>query len=590
MKPVPGRGINLNFGAGLRESLRAGITRETLRADILAGITVGIVAVPLAMALAIASGVPPQHGLYTAIVGGAIIALLGGSRLSVSGPTAAFVVILQPIAAQYGVGGLLLSTMMAGVILLLMGMGRMGRLIQYIPYPVTTGFTAGIAVVIATLQIKDFLGLNVSEMPEQYLERVIALAGALPTAHWPDILIGTLTLGVLVYWPRLRIPVPGHLVALLAGASAAWLLGQSIDGFQLATIGSRFEYELDGMFGQGIPPLPPMPVLPWELPGADGRPLELSLDLVESLIGPAFAIAILGAIESLLCAVVVDGLAGTRHDPDSELLGQGIGNILVPFFGGIAATGAIARSATNFRAGGRTPIASVVHAVLILAAVISLAPLLAHLPMASLAALLLVVAWNMSEARHFVHILKVAPREDILVLLACFGLTVVFDMVIAVGVGVVLAAFLFMGRMAEITNARKLEADHPRLDVSLPESVQVYEIAGPMFFGAAEKAISSLEHIGKHVDIVVLEMGGVPVMDVTGLVALDSILGKLNGHGVCVVLAGVQKQPARLMRRAGIRGEEGKIVICGSLDAAVQRVRERLSVAGTGTKRDNKDQ
>jgi SulP family sulfate permease len=222
----------------------------------------------------------------------------------------------------------------------------------------------------------------------------------------------------------------------------------------------------------------------------------------------------------------------------------------------------------------------VVHALLILAAVVSLAPLLAHLPMASLAALLLVVAWNMSEARHFVHILKVAPREDILVLLACFGLTVIFDMVIAVGVGVVLAAFLFMRRMAEITNARKLEADHPRLDVTLPESVQVYEIAGPMFFGAAEKAISSLEHIGKHVDIVVLDLGGVPVMDVTGLVALDSILGKLHARDICVVLAGVQKQPARLMRRAGIRDIEGKMAICGTLDDAVQRIDERLRAAG----------
>ncbi len=569
--------MNLRLATALLESLRSGYNRKDLRADILAGITVGIVAVPLAMALAIASGVPPQHGLYTGIIAGAVIALLGGSRLSVSGPTAAFVVILHPIAVQHGIGGLLLATLLAGIILVILGVARMGQLIQYIPYPVTTGFTAGIAVVIATLQVKDFFGLELASAPEHYIDRVTALAAALPSTHMPDLIIGTVTLAVLILWPRLKTFIPAHLVALLVGTLLAVTLGNMVDGFEVATIGSRFQYELNGVVHQGIPQLPPLPVVPWHLPGPDGQPLHLSWSLIQSLLGPAFAIAILGAIESLLCAVVVDGLAGTKHDPDTELTAQGIGNILVPFFGGIAATGAIARSATNFRTGARSPIAGVVHAVLVLLAVLVLAPWLSYLPMAALAALLLVVAWNMSEAKHFVHILKIAPRGDVAVLVACFGLTVIFDMVIAVGVGMVLAAFLFMRRIIEITNGRKLERDHEHLHADLPDSVQLYEIAGPLFFGAAEKAISSLEHIGRHVKVVVLDLGGVPAMDVTGLVALDSIIRRLNQHDVCVVLAGVQRGPRNMLKRAGLRDRKGRLAICSTLEDGLDQVREKLA-------------
>ncbi len=575
IKTLAEHALNLQFAAALRGVLQAGYRRSDFKADLLAGITVGIVAIPLAMALAIASGVPPQHGLYTSIIGGAIIALLGGSRLSVSGPTAAFVVILHPIAQQHGLGGLLIATFMAGVVLTVMGMARMGRLIQYIPYPVTTGFTAGIAVVIASLQLKDLLGLEVAGLPEHFLPKVAALLAALPTTHLPDLIIGLLTLAILIGWPRLKIAIPGHLVALLVGAVVAWGLGLVVDGFSVATIGSRFHYEAGTLVGQGIPPLPPLPVLPWHFPGANGQPLELSTELIQQLIGPAFAIAVLGGIESLLCAVVVDGLAGTRHDPDAELLGQGLGNMLVPFFGGIAATGAIARSATNFRAGAKSPVSSIVHALLVLAAVVSLAPLLAYLPMAALAALLLVVAWNMSEAKHFMHILKVAPRSDIVVLLACFGLTVIFDMVVAVGTGVVLAAFLFMRRMAEITHTRRLEWSHERWSAELPERVQVYEIAGPLFFGAAEKAMSTLEQIGQQDAVVVLDLAGVPAMDVTGLVALDSLIERIHHQGACVILVGVQRQPAKAMEKAGIKDLPGRLAICRTLEQALERIRER---------------
>ena len=549
--------------AAMRDVLAAGYTRADLRADIPAGLVVGVVALPLSMALAIASGVPPQHGLYTAIVAGTVIAALGGLRCQVSGPTAAFVVLLAPIAHTYGVGGLMVASGMAGLILVAFGLARMGRLIQYIPHPVTTGFTAGIAVVIATLQMKDFLGLTTAAMPEHYLERVVVLVQALPTVRIQDVGIGVLTLGTLLWWPRVNRSIPAPLMALaFAGLTAAL-----IPGLDVATIGSRFE--------GGIPQVPPMPVLPWEMPGADGHPLHLSLDLLRALFPAAFAIAMLGAIESLLSAVVADGMAGTRHDPDSELLAQGIGNVIGPFFGGIAATGAIARTATNIRAGARSPVASIVHAGVVLLSVLALAPLLSYLPMAALSALLLLVAYNMSDVKHFAHVLRVAPKSDVSVLLACFSLTVIFDMVVAVTTGVVLAAFLFMRRMAEISGSRLAEGDHPSLRTPLPKNVILYEINGPLFFGAAQKAMSALDAISGRARVVILDVHAVPAMDATGLVNLESALDRLEQEGVEVILTGVQPQPAGLLAKAGIL--EHGVVVCHSLEEAVERA--RLDVA-----------
>jgi len=559
--------------SALREVLAEGYDVASLRADLLAGAVVGVVALPLSMALAIASGVPPQHGLYTAIVAGALTALLGGSRFQVSGPTAAFVVVLSPISHRYGVGGLLLATTLAGTILFAMGVLRLGRLIEFVPHPVTTGFTAGIAVVIATLQIKDLLGLTTGAMPEHFLLRVQALARALPSTHGPDLAVGALTLGTLLFSPRVSRRVPAPLAALVVGTAGAALAARVLPGFDVATIESRFHYSLGGRIGDGIPPLPPLPALPWSLPGPDGRPLGLSLGLLRELLPSAFTIAMLGAIESLLSAVVADGMTGRKHDPDAELMAQGTGNMVAPFFGGFASTGAIARTATSIRSGARSPLAAFVHALVVLLAVLLLAPLLGRLPMASLAALLLLVAWNMSEVSHFSRIVRGAPRADVAVLLTCFGLTVFFDMVVAVSVGVVMAALLFMKRMAEVSGVR-LVSEHPLgVEPPLPRDVVVYEVAGPLFFGAAQKAMAALEQVSPGVRVVLLDLRSVPALDATGLVGLESAFERLHRHGVLVVLGGVQSQPLRAMARAGWRDRRGRLAIYGSFERAVAEVR-----------------
>ncbi len=562
----------------LRETLTNGYGARDLQRDVIAGVIVGVVALPLSMALAIATGVPPQHGLYTAIVAGALIAILGGSRVQVSGPTAAFVVILVPITAQYGLAGLAIATVMAGVMLVAMGALRMGQLIQFIPYPVTTGFTAGIAIVIATLQLRDFLGLTLDHMPEHYIGKVIALASAMPTANWPDVVIGTGTLIVLVVWPKVVRRVPGPLVALPAAAVAAALMVQYGDGLHVATVASRFSYTLDGVVHQGIPQLPPLFTLPWNLAGPGGEPLQLSFDVVQSLIFAAFAIAMLGAIESLLSMVVADGMTGHQSDPNAELLAQGVGNIAAPFFGGFAATGAIARTATNVRSGGRSPVASFVHAIFVLAAMLALAPVLGYLPMSSLAALLIVVARNMAEVKHVGFVLRYAPRSDAFVMLTCITLTVVFDMVIAVSVGVVLAAVLFMRRMAEVSNVKLLGEQHPDRSEPLPKGVLLYEIAGPLFFGAAQKAMSSLHTIGNGVKVVILDMESVPAMDATGLVNLLSTIRKLRSHHVGVVIGGVQPQPLRVLRRANVEQDDARIGVCETLDEAVNLAKFQLAL------------
>jgi SulP family sulfate permease len=554
----------------LGECLAEGYTRAKAHADLMAGLTVGIIGLPLSMALAIACGVPPQNGLYTAIVGGAVIALLGGSRLSVSGPTAAFVVVLAPIAAKYGLGGLLVATFMAGIFLVIMGLARLGRLIQFIPYPVTTGFTTGIAVVIVSLQVKDFLGLRVELSAENFIDRVAVLAASLPTVRWLEFAVGAVSLAVLILWPRLTRAVPGALVVSVLGCLAAWLLHRHGGGLEIDTVGGRFSFEQDGVVHRGVPPFPPAFRPPWLQPNAAGEPVGLTWEMVRDLSSAALAIAMLGAIESLLCAVVADGLAGTRHDPDAELIGQGVGNMIGPFFGGFAATAAIARTSANVRAGGRTPLSAVVHCAFLLAAIVVLAPLLSWLPMATMAALLLIVAWNMSDIKHFVHLLKVAPRSDLLVLLTCFSLTVVIDMAVAVSVGVVLAALLFMQRMSALTETRFLTEEHTLGVGPPPPGVLVYEIAGSLFFGATERAMSVFRttNYAKRPRAIILVMNAVPMMDVTGLVALESILEKLRRMKIMVILSGLQDQPAELLERGGIKPIPGKFAICYDLEQA----------------------
>ena len=575
--PDPGAPVLARLGWSLRAARREGYGLRDLRADVLAGLVVGIVALPLAMALAIASGVPPQHGLYTSIIAGVVIAVLGGSPVSVSGPTAAFVVLLAPAASLYGIGGLMTASLIAGILLLLFGVMRLGALIQYVPHPVTTGFTAGIATVIAGLQLKDFLGLRPEVWPEHFRERMLALAGSWRTFRWPEFVIGAVTLALLILWPRVTRKVPGPLVAVaVAAVLAHWLTG-SVSGFEVDTIGSRFGSLVDGVRQSGIPRVPPHFDWPWNFPGPDGKPLGLSFEVLRNLLGTAFAIAALGAIESLLCAVVADGMAGTKHDPDVELAAQGLGNIVAPFFGGFAATGALARTATNIRAGARSPVAAVVHALFVLMAVLALAPLLDYLPMAALGALLLLVAWNMGELRHFGHILKHAPRGDVLVLLSCFGLTVAFDMVISVSAGIVLAALIFMRRMSDLFQARLAEPEHAHLADPHLAGVVVYQIAGPLFFGAAEKAVSALQRTRSDARAVVLQMDDVPTMDITGLVALESAIQRLHKSGVFVAIAGVQPQPRELLERAGIRSDADKLAVCEDGDTAIASVRAYLS-------------
>lgn len=540
-----------------RHTLRSGYGLPALRGDITAGLTVGIIAIPLAMALAIAVGAAPQHGLYTVLVAAPLIALTGGSRFNVSGPTAAFVVILLPITQQFGLGGLLLCTMLAGLILILLGLLRAGRLIAFVPYPVTLGFTAGIGIVIATLQLKDMLGLTLTEQPQHYVEQLNLLVRALPSARLGDALVGLICLAVLIVWPRLVPKVPGHLVALVVGALAA--LALEALGLTVATLGERFSYAVDDVLHPGIPPFLPDFAWPWLLPGPDGQPLVLSFELFHQLLAPAFAIAMLGAIESLLCAVVADGMAGANHDPNAELLGQGIGNLVAPLFGGITATAAIARTATNVRAGATSPLAAIIHAGVVLVAILWLAPLFSYLPMAALAALLLIVAWNMSEAPHVIKTLRIAPRSDVLVLLTCLSLTVLFDMVLAVGVGLLLAAGLFIKRMSELTDTIRLNLGQNPMLKELPDHVAGYAIRGPLFFGAAEKALSVLRRFNPEVKIVIVDISDVPMMDMTALAALENVLLDYRKQGIALILSGSNARLRLKLRRAGIQPLEGQL-------------------------------
>ncbi len=583
-----GEGIPLRTlpAAALRAVLREGYHGTQLRKDLAAGFLVGIVALPLAMALAIAVGVPPQAGLTTAIVAGFITALLGGSRIQVVGPTAAFIVVLAPLYIRFGMAGLLLSGLMAGLILIGMGLLRLGRFIQFIPFPVTTGFTSGIAVVIAVLQLKDFFGLQVPHFPDHFLERTRALLLAAPSASPSEFAVGAGTLFILLMprlpkrWlarlPRMIRKIPAPLLALPLAGLAGWLLMRTVPGFHLETLGTRFHTLVDGQMVDGIPRTGLSLQWPWNAVGPEGQPFVFNLATLRLLLPSAFAVAMLGAIESLLSAVVADGMARTRHDPDAELLALGVGNVLTPFFGGIPATGAIARTATNFRFGGRTPVAAMTHALTILAAMLLLAPLLRYLPMASLAALLLLVAWNMSEVEHFAHTLRVAPRSDVAVLLICFALTVIFDMVIAVTVGVMLASLLFMRRMAAVTEGRIAEPDHSELPGPLPEGVVIYDLSGPLFFGATERAMGAIRAIGGEVRAVIFRMEQVPAADVTGIVALEGVLEELARQRVKVILVGLQPPVKAAFAKAGVVAKEGHVAVCDTMLAAFHALHAKL--------------
>lgn len=566
--------------SALRQSFADGYTFNSFRGDLSAGLTVGIIAIPLAMALAIAVGAAPQHGLYTTLIAGSLIALTGGSRFNVSGPTAAFVVILLPITQNFGLGGLLLCTLMAGLILISMGVLRAGALLQYIPYPVVLGFTAGIGVVIATLQVPDAFGLGDIGTANNYIERVQVIVSALPRISLGDTLVAALTLSTLIIWPKLFPKIPGHLIALTLGT----LLGLTFAyaGIEVATLGDRFSYEVDGISHPGIPPFLPDFIPPWLLPGPDGQPLVLSFELIRQLLAPAFAIAALGAIESLLCAVIADGMAGTRHDPNGELLGQGIGNLVAPFFGGITATAAIARSAANVRAGAFSPVAGIIHAAVVLLAILVLAPIFSHLPMAALAAMLLMVAWNMSEPKHVFQTLRIAPRNDVLVLLTCLILTVLFDMVLAVGVGLLLAAGLFIKSMSDWTDTATVDLKQVSELQDLPDSVVLYAINGPLFFAAAEKALSTLRRFSAGLQIVIIDMRAVPMLDMTALAAMAGVIADYHKQGIGIIFMGASPRVRRKMRRAGIRMQKNLLSSVSSPALAHARALDWLEERGIG--------
>jgi len=517
----------------LIEAQRAGLyAKKHLLNNIVAGLIVGVVALPLAMAFAIASGAKPEQGIYTAIVAGFFTSVFGGTRLQISGPTGAFIVILSGITAKYGISGLQIASLMAGIILCAIGFARLGSVIKFIPDPVIIGFTAGIGIIIWVGQWRDFFGLTVAGGGEHFHQKLSHLLLALPTAHWATTGLALLSLALLTLGPRLFKKVPAPLVVLVVATAL-----QGIFGFSgVATIGSAF-----GGIPQGLPTF---------------QPLDISFSNIVSLIGPAFTIALLGAIESLLSAVVADGMAGTRHDSNQELIGQGIANIFSPLFGGFAATGAIARTATNIRNGATSPLAGVIHAVFLLLTILLLAPLAAYIPLCALAAILFVVAYNMSDVHHMLRLLRTAPRADVILLLITFVLTVFADLVIAVNVGVVLASLLFMRRMAQsvqVLEETGIEVGQGAL--ALPSGTLVYRIDGPFFFGAAEKfehALETIQSPTKQVVQVVLRLGQVPFIDATGLQTLSEIAANFHKNGIRLVLCEVRPNVFEKLKRADI--------------------------------------
>ena len=521
------------------EAHRAGLyARVHWLPNLIAGLVVGIVALPLAMAFAIASGARPEQGIYTAIIGGALISIFGGSRLQIAGPTGAFIAILAGITAKYGISGLQVATLMAGVMLLLMGLARMGGVIKFIPAPVVVGFTAGIGVIIFIGQWSEFFGLP-KPGGEHFHEKLWHLLQSLPNAHLPTLSFALLGLLIVLLTPRVKLlaRVPGPLVAMIVVTLLQMIL--QLPG--VATIGSAFG---------GIPTGLPTFVVP-----------EMSVPQIIALIGPAFTIAMLGAIEALLSAVVADGMSGTKHDSNQELIGQGLANIVTPFFGGFAATGAIARTATNIRNGATSPLAGIMHAITLIAVLLFLAPLASDIPLAALAAILFVVAWNMSEVKHFSHLLKTAPIADRLILVITFVLTVFADLVVAVNVGMILAILHFLRRMSDAVETLPVDETELHTELArhgiqhLPPDLLVYEIAGPMFFGAVENFERALVQTQADPKTLIIRLRHVPFMDITGIQVLEEVMQKLRLRGIRVMLCEANERVRAKLERAGVINE-----------------------------------
>ena len=516
--------------------------------DIISGIIVAIIAMPLSIALAIASGVNPEQGLYTAVIAGFFISFLGGSSVQIGGPTAAFVIIIYGIVAEYGVAGLTVATIMAGLMLIAMGALRLGDFIKFIPKTITVGFTFGIAVSIVAGQIKDFFGLQMTSVPAEFIEKLLALGKNFHTLSLPTVMVGALALLIQIFWHKVSKKIPGSLIAIIVTTAIV-----KFGNLEVKTIGDLYTIKA-GLPGFTLPQVTP--------------------DLISQMISPAFTIAILAAIESLLSCVVSDGMTGSHHNPNAELVGQGVGNIMSALFGGIPATGAIARTAANVKNGGRTPVAGMIHALTLLLILVFLMPYASLIPMSCLAAILIMVGYNMSGWKTVVHIIKTAPKSDIAVLLITLFLTVLFDLVLAIKFGMILAAFLFLKRMSDIATIRqwvdKSEADGERGELkSVPSNALVYEIFGALFFGAVSDLFEIAHEEGKNV--LILRMRNVPAMDISGLEALEEVLEFCKKRGITLILSHVNEQPMKVMEKSGLIEKLGKENLCESIDKSLER-------------------
>ncbi|MFA5214584.1 SulP family inorganic anion transporter [Sulfuricurvum sp.] len=534
---------------------RQGYSWADFSADTIAGLAVAIVALPLAMAIAIASNLPPERGLFTAIVAGFLISAHGGSRYQIGGPTAAFIVTVATVAMKHGYEGLVLATLMAGGILILMAFFRAGEMIKFIPYPVIIGFTSGIALLIAFSQIRDFFGLSISTVPPDFIDKLTVYVAHLHETNFIAILVALASIGIILLTKRYIPKVPGPIVVVVLSGLAVWLLNLPVE-----TIESRFG---------AIPSMLPTPVWP-----------EITFEKMRLLLPDAITIATLAAIESLLSAVVADGMSGTRHKSNAELLGQGIANIASAIFGGLPATGAIARTATNVKAGARTPVAGIMHAVWLFLFMLLLSPLIVKVPLAALAAILMVVAWNMSELKHVREIMQ-APRSDRIVLIVTFTLTVLVDLNFAIQAGIALASILFIDQMMKATQIHSVESDEDDHDSIhhklIPEGVEVYEIQGPLFFGVAEKLVDTLLLFQIPPKIFILRMRYVPLIDAAGLHALETLQERLANNDTVLILSGVNPQVRRFISQSHIDEKIGQENIVDHIDKAILRVNEVLN-------------
>ena len=534
-------------------------SKEKFMSDLMAGIIVGIVALPLAIAFGIASGVSPEKGLITAIIGGFIVSFLGGSNVQIGGPTGAFIIIVYGIIQNFGIEGLAIATVIAGIMLVIMGVLKLGTVIKFIPYPIVVGFTSGIALTIFTTQMKDLFGLTMEKVPADFISKWIAYAENVHSINWWSLLIGLISIIIIVYSPRFSKKIPGSLIAIIVMTIVVYVMRNHLGIIGIETIGDRFTINAS-------------------LPGPEA--ISFNMETINLLLPSAFTIAMLGAIESLLSATVADGVTGDKHNSNTELIAQGAANIVVPIFGGIPVTGAIARTMTNINNGGKTPIAGIIHAIVLLLILLFLGPLTKHIPMACLAGVLIIVSYNMSEWRTFRSLLK-NPKEDVSVLLVTFFLTVIFDLTIAIEIGLLIAMFLFMRRVMETTRVSVVkdiidlsndgETPHEEEVLTLPEKVEVYEIDGPFFFGVANKFDGIMQSLGDKPNVRIIRMRKVPFMDSTGLHNLESLLRLSKAGNIHLILSGVNQEVRKVLAKSGFEQKIGAENICNNIHEAISK-------------------